>query len=199
MQYLRHSESDRKPIRLISGQVYTYKYKNDKYGDNRTPYHPYSDNEEFFCGQFSLDFDDVANDLDGKKYLPPEFARMRQMYVLTQATLSPTRSYMTHGAGGAVDAILKSPSTTMEMVSGETSYYKVAELAACKIQDGEGDMAILFCGTGMGVSIVANKFKSVYASVIESEYTAKMAKVINNSNVLTLGGNIISEFKYLNF
>ena len=77
----------------------------------------------------------------------------------------------------------------------EIPYYEVAAAAAEKIQKGEGEKAILFCGTGMGVSIVANKFKGVYASVIESEFTGKMAKVINNSNVLTLGGMIFSEYK----
>jgi ribose 5-phosphate isomerase B len=74
-------------------------------------------------------------------------------------------------------------------------YYTVAANAAKKIQDKEVDRAILFCGTGMGVSIVANKFKGVYASVIECEYTAKMCKAINNSNVLTMGGMIISPYR----
>ena len=77
----------------------------------------------------------------------------------------------------------------------ELPYYEVAAIAGEKIQNGEAERAILFCGTGMGVSIVANKFKKVYASVIESEFTGKMAKVINNSNVLTLGGMIFSEYK----
>jgi ribose 5-phosphate isomerase B len=77
----------------------------------------------------------------------------------------------------------------------EIPYYEVAATAAAKIQKGEAEKAILFCGTGMGVSIVANKFKGVYASVVESEFTGKMAKVINNSNVLTLGGMIFSEYK----
>jgi len=77
----------------------------------------------------------------------------------------------------------------------EIPYYEVAANAAEKIQNGEAERAILFCGTGMGVSIVANKFKGVYASVVESEFTGKMAKVISNSNVLTLGGMIFSEHK----
>ena len=77
----------------------------------------------------------------------------------------------------------------------EIPYYEVAATAAAKIQQGKAEKAILFCGTGMGVSIVANKFKGVYASVVESEFTGKMAKVINNSNVLTLGGMIFSEYK----
>ncbi len=75
------------------------------------------------------------------------------------------------------------------------AYYTVAATAAKKIQDKEVERAILFCGTGMGVSIVANKFKGVYASVIESEYTAQKCKAINNSNVLTMGGMIISQYR----
>ena len=83
----------------------------------------------------------------------------------------------------------------MYLNGDEIPYYEVAANAAERIQNGEAERAILFCGTGMGVSIVANKFKGVYASVIESEFTGKMAKAINNSNVLTLGGMIFSEFK----
>lgn len=77
----------------------------------------------------------------------------------------------------------------------EIPYYEVAAIAAGKIQKGEAERGILFCGTGMGVSIVANKFKGIYASVVESEYAGKMSKVINNSNIITLGGKIFSDFK----
>ena len=83
----------------------------------------------------------------------------------------------------------------MYSIDKDIPYYEVAENAALKIQSGEASRAILFCGTGMGVSIVANKFKGVYASVVESEYTGNMAKVINNSNVISLGGKIFSDHK----
>lgn len=75
------------------------------------------------------------------------------------------------------------------------AFYDIAANAAQKLQSKEVDRAILFCGTGMGVAIVANKFKGVYAGVIESEFTAEMCKVINNCNVLTMGGMIISSYK----
>jgi ribose 5-phosphate isomerase B len=77
----------------------------------------------------------------------------------------------------------------------EIMYYDVAAAAAKKIQNGEVKRGILFCGTGMGVSIVANKFKGIYASVIESEFTAKMCKAVNNANIMTMGGMIISPYK----
>lgn len=49
----------------------------------------------------------------------------------------------------------------------------------------------MFCGTGMGVSIIANKHKGVYAALVESLYQARRAKAVNNTNVLCMGGMII--------
>lgn len=73
-------------------------------------------------------------------------------------------------------------------------YYKTAAILAEKISKGEYEKGILCCGTGMGMAIVANKFKGVYASVVESPFTAKLARIINNSNVLTMGGWLITPF-----
>jgi ribose 5-phosphate isomerase B len=70
-------------------------------------------------------------------------------------------------------------------------YYEVAAELAAKIASGEYRRGILVCGTGMGMSIVANKFKGVYAGVVESGYCAKMAYAVNRVNVLTMGSNVI--------
>ena len=83
----------------------------------------------------------------------------------------------------------------MHTKNEEIDYYVVGATAAKKIQNGEVERGILFCGTGMGVSIVANKFNGLSASVIESEFAAKMCKAVNNSNILTMGGMIVSEYK----
>jgi ribose 5-phosphate isomerase B len=75
------------------------------------------------------------------------------------------------------------------------AYYDGAP-AACKlIQAGKADRGILICGTGMGMSIVANKFKGITASCVESVYAAKMARSINDSNVLTMGAMFIAPWK----
>ena len=60
------------------------------------------------------------------------------------------------------------------------------------IQDGSADLGILICGTGMGMSQVANKFKGVRAACVESAYAAKMCRVINDSNILCMGGWMIA-------
>ncbi len=58
--------------------------------------------------------------------------------------------------------------------------------------------AILVCGSGIGMSIAANRFKGVRAAACESPYTAKMSRLHNDSNVLCIGARILSEKKALN-
>lgn len=74
-------------------------------------------------------------------------------------------------------------------------YYAVASDVAKLIQRGEAEKGILLCGTGMGVSIVANKFRGIYAACIESEFSALKAKQINNANVLCMGPIMITEWR----
>lgn len=62
----------------------------------------------------------------------------------------------------------------------------------CKsILSGETDRGILICGTGIGISIAANKFKGIRAAVCGDIYSAEMTKRHNNANVITMGGRVI--------
>lgn len=70
-------------------------------------------------------------------------------------------------------------------------YYQVANEVAPRVQSGEYDCAVLICGTGAGMSVVSNKYKGVYAVACEGVYSAKMARAINNANVLCMGGWIV--------
>jgi ribose 5-phosphate isomerase B len=77
--------------------------------------------------------------------------------------------------------------------------YWVSACNACKkIQSGHAERAILLCGTGMGMAIVANKFSGIRASCVESIFAAKMSRTFNNSNVLTMGAMIVSETMAVN-
>jgi ribose 5-phosphate isomerase B len=71
-------------------------------------------------------------------------------------------------------------------------YYDVAPVVAEKISNGEYEKAILCCGTGAGMNIIANKFKGVYCVTVEGSYTAKMASIINSANVISMGGWVIA-------
>ena len=70
-------------------------------------------------------------------------------------------------------------------------YYRVASDVAPRVQSGEFEKAVLICGTGAGMCVVSNKFKGVHAVACEGIYSAKMARAINNANVLCMGGWIV--------
>ena len=67
--------------------------------------------------------------------------------------------------------------------------YFAAKVAAA-ISRGEASRGILICSTGIGMSIIANKFKGVRASPCTSTYMGKMTRAHNDSNILCLGGRI---------
>ena len=60
-----------------------------------------------------------------------------------------------------------------------------------KVTSGECELAILICGTGIGMSIAANKIKGIRAAVCSDWYSAKYTRLHNNANVLCLGGRVL--------
>ena len=70
-------------------------------------------------------------------------------------------------------------------------YPDYAEKACKKVQDGNAEIAILVCGTGLGMSIAANKMKDIRAVVCGEEFSAYHAKSHNNANVLCLGERVV--------
>jgi ribose 5-phosphate isomerase B len=70
-------------------------------------------------------------------------------------------------------------------------FQEVAANVARGVQSKEYERGIAICGTGMGVSIICNKHRGVYAALCESLYQARRAKTVNNTNVLCMGGFII--------
>ena len=67
-----------------------------------------------------------------------------------------------------------------------------AEKAARAVADKECTLGIICCGTGIGVSIVANKVKGIRAAVVTNEFCAEMTRRHNDANVLCLGGRVIN-------
>ena len=72
--------------------------------------------------------------------------------------------------------------------------YYAAEVAS-RISRGEIERGILICSTGIGMSIMANKYPGVRASLCHTVYEARMTRAHNNSNCLCLGGRIIGDFQ----
>lgn len=75
----------------------------------------------------------------------------------------------------------------------ESCDYPVYAEKVCKaIIGGECEKGLLFCGTGIGISIAANKFKGIRAAACTDYYSAKFTRLHNNANILCLGGRVIS-------
>jgi ribose 5-phosphate isomerase B len=75
------------------------------------------------------------------------------------------------------------------------NYADFAEKAINQVVSKKYDRAVLICGTGIGMSMVANKFKGIRATLCCDKYMAEMSRLHNNSNCLTLGGRVLSSDK----
>lgn len=78
------------------------------------------------------------------------------------------------------------------MTDESVDYPDFAALVASAVSKGEADRGILVCGTGIGISIAANKFPGVRAAVIHDEFTALMSKQHNDANIIALGGRVLT-------
>ncbi|MBR2068542.1 MAG: ribose 5-phosphate isomerase B [Candidatus Gastranaerophilales bacterium] len=70
-------------------------------------------------------------------------------------------------------------------------YPDFAKQVAKAIQNKEYDRGILICGTGIGMAITANRFKGIRAANVSDTFSAKMTRMHNDSNILTLGERVI--------
>ena len=72
-------------------------------------------------------------------------------------------------------------------------YPDVAEKVARAVANGEADYGVLVCGTGIGMSIAANKVPGIRAALCSDPMSARMARQHNDSNVLCMGGAMVGE------
>ena len=70
-------------------------------------------------------------------------------------------------------------------------YPVYAKKVARSILSGECDKGILICGTGIGISITANKFKGIRAALCTDCFTAEATRLHNDANILALGGRVV--------
>ena len=76
--------------------------------------------------------------------------------------------------------------------TASVDYPDYAAKVARAVADGTASAGILACGTGIGMSITANKFPGVRAALVHDEFTARMAGEHNNANVLVMGGRVLT-------
>lgn len=82
--------------------------------------------------------------------------------------------------------------------SGEIARYPHYAVRVAKaVSDGEAKRGVLICSTGIGMSIIANKFERVRAALCTSTYMGRLTRAHNDSNILCLGGKITGELEAL--
>jgi len=80
---------------------------------------------------------------------------------------------------------------TEDYGSDDTVYANVAIRVAEAVARGDHERGILICGTGIGVSIAANKVQGAYAALCSDAYSAERARKSNNANIMTMGSQVI--------
>lgn len=80
---------------------------------------------------------------------------------------------------------------TVADLSGPHFYAEVAETVGRAVLAGEYDRGILFCGTGIGVSISANKVPGIRAALTHDAYSAERAAKSNNAQIITMGSQVV--------
>ena len=72
-------------------------------------------------------------------------------------------------------------------------YPGYAKTVSEKVQNGSCAAGILICGTGIGMSLVANRFSAVRAALCHDEYTARLSREHNDANILCLGARVVGD------
>ncbi|MGN0579873.1 MAG: ribose 5-phosphate isomerase B [Ruminococcus sp.] len=70
-------------------------------------------------------------------------------------------------------------------------YPVIAEAVCAKVLSGSCEKGILICGTGIGMSIAANKFKGIRAALCSDSFSAKFTRLHNDSNVMCMGARVL--------
>lgn len=74
---------------------------------------------------------------------------------------------------------------------GPVDYPDIAKKVCAAVREGEAEKGILVCGTGIGMSIAANKHKGIRAAVCSEHFSARYTRLHNDTNVLCLGARVI--------
>ena len=70
-------------------------------------------------------------------------------------------------------------------------YPDIAEKVCAEVVSGNSERGIVLCGTGIGISIAANKIKGIRCALCNDVFSAKMSREHNNANVLAMGGRVL--------
>ncbi len=70
-------------------------------------------------------------------------------------------------------------------------YPDIAEKVCTEVKTGKYEFGILLCGTGIGISMAANKISGIRCALLSNEFSARMTRQHNNANVIAMGGRVV--------
>jgi ribose 5-phosphate isomerase B len=128
-------------------------------------------------------------------------ARIAQGFLLTDSSAKPRIVVGSDHAGfrakEAIKLLLSGSGYAVEDLGTHSEesvdYPDFARAVAEKVAGGTGMLGVLVCGTGIGVSIAANKVPGIRAALAHDSLTARRAREHNDANVLALGGKVVGE------
>lgn len=77
------------------------------------------------------------------------------------------------------------------MTGASADYPVYGEMVGRRVADGVADLGVLVCGTGVGISLAANRVRGIRAVVCSEPYTARLSREHNNTNVLSMGARVV--------
>ena len=104
------------------------------------------------------------------------------------AAIDLRRAIADHIAAKGYDVTDIGPMTT------ESTHYPLhGQAAAQKVPSGQADLGIILCGTGQGIMMAANKVKGIRCGVCSDTFSARMIRMHNNANILSIGARVVGE------
>ena len=88
-------------------------------------------------------------------------------------------------------AVDRRVSSVVDLSAPGITYPEVSFRAGRAIAEGEADRGILICGTGVGISLSANKVRGIRAIVCSEPYSARLSRQHNNTNVVAFGARVV--------
>jgi ribose 5-phosphate isomerase B len=104
------------------------------------------------------------------------------------AAIALRRAIAAHIAGTGWEVVDIGPTTPES-----THYPKHGEAAARRVASGDCDLGIVLCGTGQGIMMAANKVRGIRCGVCSDTFSARMIRMHNDANMLSLGARVVGE------
>ena len=118
---------------------------------------------------------------------------MKKIYIASDHAGFKLKNYIISKLIRKINIVDLGPNSTVSV-----DYPDIAKKLSNKVASEHGNFGILVCGSGMGMSIVANKTRKIRAALCYSIKNTKLSRLHNNANIITLGERLINKNKAIN-